>query len=188
MAREDGQQRGDALHAHRCAVLGLLAAEGWSWALPFGWPATYRLAGMALCPGFVNFDYYQVVPITPSDDLQRSHLAAETYRQWSMPAISPAACQRHWRPRLPAHQSNRSTTYGEWTISTIAKAEPVGADRDPVFGHIFRRQPLEAPPISVPPAGCWISLASLMVNGLSEPAELDETTWLISAQPEGSAR
>jgi hypothetical protein len=171
---------------------GLLAADGWSWAFArFRWPAVYRMAGVAaLIPGFVNFDYYQVVPITPSDDLQRSRVVAEWFQS------SPL---REQYPRLIASEvgiyyyldvspTDRLRTR-EWTRDTVANAQ-AGATLvwDPVFGFYNSDANRSVRAADINAAGWVLDIpASLLVNDLSEPAELDDTTWLIWRSPHDQA-
>src|SRR5206468_3641230 len=117
---------------------GVLSARGWVWIFErIRWPAMYRLAGAAaLVPGFINFDYYQVVPITPSDDLRQAHQAADWFEHWPMrdqfPRLLASNIGVHYY--LDISPTDRLRTR-EWRKSVIAQAQPgTIIIWDPVFG------------------------------------------------------
>jgi hypothetical protein len=168
---------------------GILSASGWTWVFDrFHWPAMFRLAGVAaLVPAFVNFEIYMVVPITPSDDLRRSRVAADWYTHWPQqgdyPRLMASEVGVHYY--LDICPTDRLRTR-EWLRSTIADA-PRGTAIiwDPVFGFYNSDTKRSVRASDINAAGWVLDIpASLKINDTDEPEFLNEKCWLVWRSPQ----
>src|SRR5688572_18016059 len=75
---------------------GLLSAKGWEWVfMKLAWRRPMLWAGLAaILPAFVNL-YWQVIPLTMSDDWHFARMIAQRYEQSELRHRHPYVCASH---------------------------------------------------------------------------------------------
>ncbi|MGH7213982.1 MAG: hypothetical protein ACREIT_04385, partial [Tepidisphaeraceae bacterium] len=104
----------------------LLAAKGWERIFEtFKWKRVYAWAGVAaLLPATINFAYYQVLPLTLTEDWQRARKVAEWYRTSELRKDYPYLCAAHPGIFYFLDISPTGPQAKEWHLKTIENPPP----------------------------------------------------------------